>query len=137
MPEYVRKVYFRKYFKGKNFVKYMKKELNLTTVGIGIFIIGILAFLSSQITGHMIESNSDEIIIRDGEYFPQNLTISSGQRIFWENREAEDCLIMFSNSTRTNFLLEPESIKNLKFNEPGYHRFYCKGFDMRGYIRVE
>ncbi len=71
-------------------------------------------------------ADEKQIEIKDYQYGPANLTIPTGTKVTWINRDEVPHTVTEPNKAFGSGALDTDENFSTTFNEPGTYKYYCK-----------
>jgi plastocyanin len=115
-----------------------KKEIAALLCGIGFLNLSLFA-VAGEMKDIDITSKQNKIEIRDFAFNPQTLTVKSGEKVTWINRDEEPhTIVSVEKQFKKSTALDTDQEFTITAGAPGTYNYYCSVHPkMTGTIVVE
>lgn len=112
----------------------------MAAVLLGLVFLNVLLFArGNEVSTASVSTNENKIEIKDFAFSPQNLTVKSGEKITWVNRDEEPhTVVSVGKKFQKSSALDTDQEFTITAGAPGTYKYFCSVHPrMTGTIVVE
>lgn len=116
------------------------RKNRLAAVLLGLVFLNVLLFArGNEVSTASVSTNENKIEIKDFAFSPQNLTVKSGEKITWVNRDEEPhTVVSVGKKFQKSSALDTDQEFTITAGAPGTYKYFCSVHPrMTGTIVVE